>query len=269
MQLKRATNSEWLEALAATATYEEARIRASMRAIQIAASLPRDVREGQRLGDIVWSASGHWRPLNSESIYLSGVESAAGDLFVHPSLEEDPSTLKALVKLGIECPTPENRFRQIVDEIFLRVDSVLAAYWHDLWSKARLIEPDIAQQIILNHRDWHSLLRLKTVEGLWNRFSDCLIPGPIVPGDGTRDSHIAIDTSYHQPDIDLIKMLGGTDTPYNDFDYPAYDHHSYSSYRRRCINTYRSAIYASPRDNLLVFDESTAKTSVPLRPFEL
>ena len=187
IQVRSTTIDEWLEALVKNASFEESRIRASMTAIQIAALLPQDVRDGQRLGHIVLSAGGQWRVLNPESIYLSGTESATGDLFVHPRLEADPPTLDALVQLGIERPTPENRFRQIVDEVFLHVDSPLEPYWHDLWSKARLLAPDISQSIIQLHPDWYSLLRVKTMDGRWRRFSNCLLPGPIVSEDGARD----------------------------------------------------------------------------------
>ena len=260
--LQLSTIAEWLEALVDPATLDESRIRASMTAIQVAASIPRD---GQPLGHIVWSASGEWRALDPESVYRSGTERATGDIFVHPRLEADPSTLAALIRLGIECPTPENRFRQVVDQVFLHLDSPLDTYWHDLWLKARLIELDTSQRIIQNHNDWHSLIRVKTVEGIWSRFSECLLPGAIVPDDGTRDGHIAIDISYHQPDLDLIKNLGGTETPLDDFDFRSNDQVSYNSYRIRCISKYKARISANPRDNLLVFDEGTAKTSGPLR----
>ena len=269
MQVSTSTISEWLEALVAPATFEESRIRASMTAIQIAASLPQDVREGQPLGEIVWSASGQWRRLHPESIYRSGMETATGDLFVHPRLEADAPTLGALVKLGIDCPTPENRFRQVIDEVFLRLDSPLDSYWHDLWSKSRHIAPEVSQEIIQSHTDWHSLLRLKTLDGYWIRFHDCLLPGPIVPHDGSRDSHLTIDISYHEPDLDLLSRLGAPDTPCNEFDFPNYDQQSYNRYRLTCINKYKASIAANPHGKLLVFDEATAKTSGPLRLLEL
>ena len=268
VQVPSATIAEWLEPLVSSTAFEDSSIRASMTTIQIAASLPRDIRDGQPLGDIVWSASGQWRPLNSESIYISGTESTTGDFFVHPRLEADPSTLAALIKLGIEYPTPENRFRKTVDEVFLRLDSPLDSYWDDLWSKARLIESEKAQLIIQSHGDWHSLLRVRTIEGNWNRFTDCLLPGPIVPHDGSRDSHLAIDISYHQPDLDLLQKLGVTDTPSNEYDYRTHDLQSYNRYRRTCINRYKASISANPYEHLLVFDQATAKTSGPLRLLE-
>ena len=263
--VRLSTIAEWLEALVDTATFDESRIRASMTAIQIAASIPGDIRDSQPLGHVVWSARGEWRALDPESVYRSGTERASGDVFVHPRLEADPPTLAALIRLGIECPTPENRFRQVVDHVFLHLDSPLDAYWLDLWSKARVIESDTSRQIIQNHDDWHSLLRVKTVEGIWSRLSECLLPGEIVPNDGTRDGHIAIDTLYHEPDLELIEKLGGTETPFSDFDFRSNDRESYNSYRMGCINRYKASIPANPLDRLLVFDEATAKTSGPLR----
>ncbi|MCY4370291.1 MAG: DEAD/DEAH box helicase family protein [bacterium] len=264
VQVRLSTIAEWLEALVDSATDDESRIRASMVAIQIAASLPPDIRDGQPLGQVVWSASGRWSPLDAERIYLSGTDSATGDLFVHPRIEADRPTLNALLRLGIECPTPENRFRQIVDEVFTHLDAPLDSYWHDLWSKARLLDPGVSQRHIQSYGGWQSLLRLRTVEGHWNLISKCLLPGPIVPGDGSRDSHVAIDMSYHQPDLELIRRLGGTDTPISDYDFQSHESRAYNRYRLKCVNIYKAHLVANPLEKLLTFEKDTAKMSGPL-----
>ena len=77
-------------------------------------------------------------------------------------------------------------------------------------------------------------------------------------------SHVAVDVSYHRPDLDLIRCLGGTNQPHRDFDYRNHDNSSYVAYRRKCIDQYKVVIAANPRDALLVFDPATAKTSGPL-----
>ncbi len=262
-QVERSTIAEWLEALVDPATTVESRIKASMAAIRTAAALPQDVRECQPLGEIVWSASGNWRTLKPDHVYLSGDGGGSGDRFVHPRLESDPRTREALVRLGVGRPTPENRFRQIAEEVFLRVDSTIPSYWQDFWSKSRPIKPSTSLRIIRDYPDWRSLLRVRTVNGGWGRFSHCLLPGAIVPKDGSRDGRIAIDVSYHRADLDLLRELGATEGPYDGFDYRNSEPEGYRDYKRRCIASYKRDLGKKPLDKLLIFDKASA-TSGPI-----
>ena len=176
--------------------------------------------------------------------------------------------MKALMKLGIGYPTPENRFRQIAEHVFRYLDFPLGSYWHDFWTRARNIESSAAQKIIQEYSNWYSLLQIKTLDGSRRRYSDCLLPGAIVPGDGTRDSHVTIDVTYHQPDLELMMSLSGTDRPVNEFDYLKHDPAGFDHYRRSCITDYKVQVAANPYDNLLVFDDTMANTSGPLKPLE-
>jgi hypothetical protein len=87
-----------------------------MAAIQTAANIPPDIRSHEVLGDIVLTASGHWRSPDPEQLFLpheseNGHESVKPTLCVHPKLASDHNTLAGLRKLGLRPPSPERRFR--------------------------------------------------------------------------------------------------------------------------------------------------------------
>ena len=111
----RATIAEWLSSLVRDRKADEA-VQASMAAIQTAAEIPHEARSHDELGDIVLTASGHWRSPDPEQLFLpheseNGHESVKPTLCVHPKLASDHNTLAGLRKLGLRPPSPERRFR--------------------------------------------------------------------------------------------------------------------------------------------------------------
>ena len=265
-QVPRTTIAEWLEALVAGCTSVDERIKASMAAIQIAALIPTEIRHSQSLGRIALTANGSWALLEAETIYLSGIRHFTGDPFVHPSLESDSTTLKALNDLGITYPTPETRFRNIVDKLFRKV-TPFESDWRPFWALSREADHLHVQQVVQTYSRWNELLRVRTVDGDWQRFSNSLLPGPIVPKDGSRDGNIAIDTSFHKQDLSLLRVLGATDRPSGHFAFKQHDPMGYDNYRQDCIVTYKRLISRKPQDRLLTFDPDTIETTGPLRVF--
>ena len=58
-----------------------------------------------------------------------------------------------------------------------------------------------------------SSLLVHTVSGLWVSLFNALLPGPIVPFDGSRDGDVAIDMRFHEPDLPLLDRLGAVGVP--------------------------------------------------------
>ena len=99
----RATVSEWLHALVKNKRADEA-VRASMAAIQTAASIPVEVRNNVDLGKIVLTAAGEWLSPDAERFFLPDKSLNSGDIdsgasCVHPKLASDPDTRSALKML--------------------------------------------------------------------------------------------------------------------------------------------------------------------------
>ena len=117
----RAPIADWLTALTGAGEREGDSERASMAAIQAAALIPELGRRDKSLGRIVLTESGGWAAPDPDSIYLGGDDPAVA---VHPDLQADPETLKALRALGIRAPSAESRLRNLAEGLAAARDDV-------------------------------------------------------------------------------------------------------------------------------------------------
>lgn len=213
--LSRASIAQWLTTLTDAGEREGDAVRASMAAIQTAALIPEANREGQDLGRIVLRADGEWAPLDPDSLYLGGDDPTES---VHPDLEADPETLEALKALGIRPPSPESAFRRIAasvldrtldDSVDRRADDLFGRFW----SASRQLDSHAASEEITSRNGWADRLRVRTIAGVWQPVSRTLLPGAVVPQDGSRDAEVAIDVQFHHDDLSLLADLGLDDVP--------------------------------------------------------
>lgn len=199
-------------------------IQASMAAIQTAALLPKSIREGTDIGKIVLTADGTWVKPEPEAVQLSGGEVVNLVGLVNPLLEADPDTLGALKVLGLQPASTKTAFRAFASALlkpFLAgnyrdghdtpVDK--GNDWYEFWRLARNVNQSEAAKTIESFEGWREALRVRTVGGSWRSLFVALLPGPIVPDDGSRDSDIAIDVKFHAEDISLLKRLNAVDVP--------------------------------------------------------
>ena len=73
------------------------------------------------------------------------------------------------------------------------------------WTLARSVPPGDALRILQNHR---RQLTVKAMDGSFRELQEVLLPGAVVPADGSRDAHAAVDIAFHAPDLQLIEGLG-------------------------------------------------------------
>ena len=137
-------------------------------------------------------------------------------------------------------------------------DAWMSQYWALFWRMAREVAAQEAADIIRESRtDWRDVLSVRTVDGSWNLLSDCLLPGPIVPVDGSRDSSICIDVGYHDEEQQLLLQLGAPDSPRGG------QNLSWSRLRdftRSCRREFlqQEGLRRTPRDNYLNFEKTTS-----------
>ena len=229
--LPRATIAEWLEALVERGKSDSGvtiqAIGASQAAIQTAALITEGIRRQENLGAILLTADGRWVDPDPESVFLGGTHSDSADSIVHPDLENDPETAEALTRLGIRPASGAALFEQLAKTVLHSSPygkpygkPYAARDWHEFWVLAEDVEPDTAAAIIRNSStNWRDVLHVSTIDGAWHTLHEALLPGTIVPGDGSRDSDIAINTSdYHSnSDVALLRALGTTDGPASGF----------------------------------------------------
>ena len=225
----RATIAEWLQALVKGKEADEA-IQASMAAIQTAALIPSETRMKAMLGKIVLTASGDWQPPDPERIFLpdeaqGGDGSTGTETYVHPGLVSDRETLSALKKLGLKPPSPESRFRRIAKRVLGNGGAPERSndLHREFWIASRKLPTEDAFTVIREpdywgQEAWPTKLRVKTRAGSWQPLYSVLLPGDIVPGEGSQDDEATVDMDFHKEDVSLLGTLGVVDSPQCDRD---------------------------------------------------
>jgi superfamily II DNA or RNA helicase len=250
-------------------------VRSSMAAIQTAALIPTAVRDSTDLGNIILTADGKWVKPAPDAAQLSGDEVANPINVVHPLLEKDRDTLQALKKLGLRPASTKSTFGTVASALLAPSSSELHGRKHSVqveqnidwgifWQLAREIEHSEAIEIIESFDKWREYLRVRTIRGNWRSLFMALLPGPIVPDDGSRDSDVAIDTEFHKEDIRLLECLGAVNAPRSNHELSQKKNRDFTSQKRNEFCQRDLPQY--PQQRLLFFKSST--TSGPLDVME-
>ena len=277
--LPRAAISDWLRALVENATEEVHALQASMAAIQTAALIPESIRGSHRiLGSIVLTAARTWVVPNPDTVFLGGDNTSTESNLVHPQLQAEPETLESLNKLGIKPASAESAFRDYASRLLgiprygRRVTN--NEEWPEFWRRARYVDQQEAAKIINESAygwgTWRDKLCVHTISGKWRSLFQTLLPGPIVPADGSRDSDVSIDVQYHEAELPLLTQLGAVDSPRagHELSFTTRSH----QFTSRCKIVFQeraknSSIGRRPHDDLLSFEKP--ETSGPLDVLEL
>ena len=214
----RASMAEWLQALVEGREADEA-IRASMAAIQTAVLVQGVAPEKVNLAKIVLTGDCGWQSPDPEHLFLPDEALSGGGTedprrCVHPKLAADHDTLSALKELGLKPPSPESRFRRVARRVLRSGDDQEAVGGHgEFWASARKLSVETVVAITREHKDWQGELRVRTRAGVWRSLHSVLLPGEIVPSDGSRDNVVTVDTRFHEADDKLLRALGATEQP--------------------------------------------------------
>ena len=277
-QLPRARISGWLEALLKSPGSIEDCVRNSMAAIQAASLMPEPLLGNfSQLGRVVLTADGSWVTPDPDAVFLGGDDALSPAKLVHPELQEDAETLFALEKLGIKPASAESAFRESAGSLLggdlYESRSSSDAEWRKFWELARNVEPSAVERIIRSYKyeyrqgrmwkNWRDSLCVLTLEGKWDSLFATLLPGFIVPADGSRDADVTIDMGYHQADVELLARLDAAASPRGAHEL------SYEQGRRftsSCQTNYQDSsarnVGRRPQESYLVFESET--TSGPL-----
>ena len=244
----RATVAEWLEAIVQNQEADNT-VLASMAAVQAAATIPTEIRSDEELGKIILTASGDWRSPDPERVFLPDEMqdddgSTSGAAYVHTDLVSDSETLSALKALGLDAPSPESTFKLLSARILKVAHSQeLDSDLHrKFWVSSRKLQLESVLAVIREHKDYRSLeiwpkkLRVRTLADEWRPLYSVLLPGNIVPGDGSRDGEATVDTHFHEPDDRLLRALGVTEAPRGGRDLAL--EAAYEPFRRECRHRY-------------------------------
>ena len=205
----------WMESIVEDRSGDEA-VEASKTAIHIAAVLKGAGVAHSRFGEIVLTQSGEWKePGTAEVFFLKEDEDFHGDddLIVHCDIARDPRSSGSLAVLGVSSMSATGLF-EAEAKAMLDAGGHAAGGgtegWDRFWQLAREIGPQEALRVI-NELSLDPCVH--TIRGTWQRLRHTLLPGRVVPHDGTRDAGFAIDTAYHHKDMHLLRRLGASDGP--------------------------------------------------------
>ena len=128
-----------------------------------------------------------------------------------------------------------------------------------LWTEASNEYSDWTDDI-----DWREAVPVRTVNGSWVSLAEVLLPGEIVPGDGSRDADVAVDTEFHRADLELLEQLGAVSVPVAKRKLPPHHHYRYRKDCRIQFHKTLDSTRSTPKLRYLDFD--TKVCAGPLGP---
>ncbi|MFJ8477430.1 DEAD/DEAH box helicase [Kitasatospora sp. NPDC094011] len=203
----------WLEALVSDGTAE-----ASCHAIRILAAMvehngDKETLEAARSARIVLTeAHGMVAPVAGKVFHRTGADELRDDMvYVHTTISEQMEMQRHLHTVGIRIADAHGRFQGVLDQGF---DGYTPDLWTQFWMLLRSAGGS-AQVDRIRHRypDARAVLHVRTVDGLFRPMASCLLPGAVVPRDGSRDASIAVDADFHGADSAIFRDLGLVDRP--------------------------------------------------------
>ena len=238
----RASISRWLEALVENAPVG-GEVAASAAALQAAALISPEKRSGIDLGEILLTSAGTWQSPDPEVIFVPDEVPEVGAAMdpascVHPALMSNDETRAALKALGLKPPSSENSFKLVAKSVLeLQHRSSDPSLHERFWVLARKLEIADVLGIIREHDGWHGRLQVKARSGTWKPTHSVLMPGDIVPGDGSRDDDATVDTVFHRRDRALLTELGIWGAPVDGRDLSSEP--MFREFHYRCEEQYR------------------------------
>ncbi len=201
----------WLEALVTDGKPE-----GSAAAVRIVAGM---VEAGHALAEqaararvVLTESGGFVAPVRGEVFRRSTTDSLSDRLvYVDERVVDSFGVTSALDLLGVREADAAGRFAAVVDRGFADyTDDQWIAFWElGRAAGAGAVLEALRAQAIGVRRD----VRVRTVAGGFRPASDCLLPGPVVPADGSRDGTVAVDLEFHADDREVLPGLGLLDGP--------------------------------------------------------
>lgn len=202
---------------------------------------------------ILLDASGQVCLANPATIYLPSPNSQNVHLrLVHREILAYEGARDALKVIGIKEATPALELTAFMQS-GLRSDS--AAGWNSFWPLVRGFKDASEALSIISETLGNRTVSVRTLDGRFKPLSRTLLPGSVVPGDGSRDQAVAIDTEFHEADLPVIALLGGRQSPSSG--YPPQRDGMVERYHGLCVDAYIRALPADssvPNGDRMVFE---------------
>ncbi|QIQ04652.1 DEAD/DEAH box helicase [Streptomyces liangshanensis] len=207
----RATVRAWLEALVSDGSAE-----ASAVAVRILSEMIREdsplTEEARKARIVLTEEHGLVAPVAGRVFRRSVRDGLKDDLvYVDQKLSEDMSLTGALNNIGIREADARGRFVGVLDQGFERYGPQDWTRFWELFHSAggRHVSMEVRSRVA----EPLTTLHVRTLDGRFHPMNDCLLPGPVVPADGSRDASVAVDPVFHSDDIAVFDEFGLRDRP--------------------------------------------------------
>jgi superfamily II DNA or RNA helicase len=199
---------EWLHDLAA-----HAGVVGSQEAIKLAVLIDQQAADhmmDMRRSEFVLAADGKLKRPASGLLFLPESSEERDGRYVHPDVVADESVVEALEALSIGRLDQRGRLRAHIAHI----NSVKSTPndVQQLWMLTRGL-PVKEAAAILEAGFGQGQTPARSMASSSEQISNLLLPGVIVPPDGSRDVGLTLDVRFHAPDRDLLQALGATSEP--------------------------------------------------------
>ena len=226
---------EWLHDLAA-----HGGVAGSQEAIKLAAHIDRDAADhmmDMRQAEFILAADGNLRRPVSGQVFLPESPDESRASFVHPDVVRDEAVVAALSALSIGRLDQKGRLRAQVD--IMAGKSPTRSGAEKLWELTRGLAVADAASVLLNGFG-SGQTPVITMAGEAAMLSRTLLPGVVVPPDGSRDLGVTIDTRFHAPDLELLRKLGALSEP--QLGVPSQDEKWFQAWRQGAFEAYANWI---------------------------
>jgi superfamily II DNA or RNA helicase len=203
----------WLEALVADGTAESSCHAIRILAAMVEQGCDRETLEAARSARVVLTeAHGMVAPVAGKVFHRTGEDELRDDMvYVHTAISERMEMQRHLHTLGIRIADAHGRFQGVLDQGF---DGYTPELWTQFWMLLRSAGGTAqVDRIRSRYADPRATLHVRTVDGRFRPMALCLLPGVVVPGDGSRDASIAVDMGFHSADAAIFRELGLADRP--------------------------------------------------------
>ena len=223
--------SDWLHDLA-----EHGGVVGSQEAIKLAKLVDEyaaDHMMDMRRSEFVLAADGSLKRPASGQIFLPESSAESDGRFVDPAVVADLAVVAALEALGIGRLDHIGRLRAQISIMAGKVATRPDV--EALWQLTRgLADGDIAS--LLHNAFGAGGTPVLTMAAEAAPLAEVLLPGVIVPSDGSRDRALTVDTRFHAPDLELLRRLGAISEPR--LGVPSTDEKWYGDWKKAAFEAY-------------------------------
>lgn len=219
--VRSATNSEWLSALREGDLAENS--VAALRALRIVRDEgSRDAAERliSACPEIVLTSAG-WRAPSAGEIFLpSPGDTNLEDLaIVNPGVAADDGAVQTLISLGVKPVDAHAKLRALIKSKGL--SQLTKPEWDIVWAASGSMGPQDAMDILKTGASpskpiSHQVLA-RVIGGGFEPLHRALLPGPVLPGDGSGGPKATIDLDYHKESLAVLELAGATAVPKNGY----------------------------------------------------